>query len=280
MNDKVVLLSNCHTISLLKTDFHRINQILYAADKSLEVKICSKSYFFSKEQIILFSITAFLKILETRHEFHVLCPSDISEECLVSCFQEVFFLFSNSEQILISQNNALIFRYLSEVFENTVLFSICENVLSTNHPQPFFLSSEQFAQIPQNVFDSMNDFRILLNNEEIKCNHVFASLISNRIWSQLKEKSIQILSSLIFLIIDVQSSSRSFLIFSKEIKSKLMKAISSKFMIQFIFLNLVQIRSKASFKTPLYLLLPMIFLKFQMFLLIQLKVFFLLIFSI
>jgi hypothetical protein len=33
----------------------------------------------------------------------------------------------------------------------------------------------------------MNDFRILLNNDEIKCNHIFASLISNKILNQIKE---------------------------------------------------------------------------------------------
>jgi hypothetical protein len=33
----------------------------------------------------------------------------------------------------------------------------------------------------------MNDFRILLNNDEIKCNHVFASLTSNKISNQIKE---------------------------------------------------------------------------------------------
>jgi hypothetical protein len=187
MNDKVVLLSTCQTISLLKTDFHRINQILYAVDKTFEVKVCSKSYFFSKEQIILFSITAFLTILETHHAFHVLCPHDISEELIISCFRDIFSLFSKSEEFLISQNNAFIFRYLSEVFENLVLFSICQDVLMHGHPQLFFLNSELFAQIPRNLFDSLNDFRILLNNEEIKYNHVFASLISNRILSQIKE---------------------------------------------------------------------------------------------
>jgi hypothetical protein len=88
---------------------------------------------------------------------------------------------------LISQNNAFEFQYLSKVFENSALFSICQDVLISGNSGSFFLNSEQFAQIPENLFDSMNDFRILLINDEIKCNHVFASLISNKILKQTQE---------------------------------------------------------------------------------------------
>jgi hypothetical protein len=89
-------------ISLLKADFHKINQSVDAKDKRFEVKICSKSYFFSKEQIILFSKAAFLKISETNQSFDVSCSSSISESFLISCFDEIFFLFSESEEIIIS----------------------------------------------------------------------------------------------------------------------------------------------------------------------------------
>jgi hypothetical protein len=71
--------------------------------------------------------------------------------------------------------------------ESTALSSICQNVLLTGHPQSFFLSSGQCAQIPQNLFDSMNDFRIILSNGEIKFNHIFASMASNKTLKQLKE---------------------------------------------------------------------------------------------
>jgi hypothetical protein len=103
------------------------------------------------------------------------------------CFNAIFSLFSRSEEITISQKHSFEFQYLSEIFENSALFSICQDICRSGHPESFFLISEQFAQIPQNLFDSMNDFRILLNHDEIKCNHVFASLVSNKILKQRKE---------------------------------------------------------------------------------------------
>jgi hypothetical protein len=122
MNDKLVLLSNCQTISLLKTDFHIMTQILRAVDKTHEVSICSKSYFFSKKHIILFSSAAFSKILETHQPFHVSCESNISKELLISCFNKIFFLFSISKEITISQKNAFGFRYLSKHLKTQLFF--------------------------------------------------------------------------------------------------------------------------------------------------------------
>jgi hypothetical protein len=80
-----------------------MNRIIHAADRIYEVQICSTSYFFSKEQIIFFSTRAFLEALETNQIFNVLCPPDISEKFNISCFQEIFSLFSTSEEITISQ---------------------------------------------------------------------------------------------------------------------------------------------------------------------------------
>jgi hypothetical protein len=255
-----------------------MNQIIHAADKAYEVNVCSTSYFFSKEQIILFSPTAFLKILESNQVFNVLCPLDISEEFLVPCFQEIFSLLSTSEAIKISQNNVLGFQYLSIIFENSALFSTCENVLSSDNPQTFFFISQHFASIPQNLFDSLNDFRITLNNYEIRCNRIFASLISNKILNQIKEHTK--LDFIDFSNYRFPKTLKCFLTFSKEIESKLMKVIAGKFMMQFTSLNLAQSQFKASFKPHLCLLFPMIFLKFHLLLLTQLTIFFLLIFFI
>jgi hypothetical protein len=68
----------------------------------LEVKICSKSFFFSKEQILLFSSGAFLYVIETKQSFNIVTPPNISEKLLLSCFQEIFSLFSSISEIKIS----------------------------------------------------------------------------------------------------------------------------------------------------------------------------------
>jgi hypothetical protein len=86
------------SVSLLKADFHKINQIVHAADKIFEITFSSKSYFLTKEQIILFSKAAFLEITKTNQSFDVLGSSDLSEEFLISCFNEIFLLFSRSEE--------------------------------------------------------------------------------------------------------------------------------------------------------------------------------------
>jgi hypothetical protein len=62
---------------------------------------------------------------------------------------------------------------LSEVFKNSALLSICQKVLLTGYPQSFYFISEHFGEISQDLFDSMNDFRIILSNGEIRCNHIF-----------------------------------------------------------------------------------------------------------
>jgi hypothetical protein len=49
-------------IFLLKSDFHKLNSLIQAHDRIFEINICSKSFFFSKEQIIVLSLKAFLFI--------------------------------------------------------------------------------------------------------------------------------------------------------------------------------------------------------------------------
>jgi hypothetical protein len=176
------------SISLLKADFHRINQLIDAENKIFEVNICSKAYFVSNEQIILLSKLAFLNISEASLSFDVFCSSFVSKDLPFSCFKAIFSLFSESEEI-ISQDNVFAFHYLSKMFENSFLLSICENVLSSGYSQWFFFDSDQFSQIPQNIFGSMDDFRILLRNKIIQCNHIFASLISNKIFNQTENLS-------------------------------------------------------------------------------------------
>jgi hypothetical protein len=128
-------------IFLLKSDFHKIDQIIQAKDKTFEIQVCSRSFFFSKEQIILLSIKSFLFILETRQSFNVSAPPNISTELIISCFEKIFSLFSKKSEIVISQKDVFGFQYLSEELENTNIFSICEKVRSSGEIQIFFLTS-------------------------------------------------------------------------------------------------------------------------------------------
>jgi hypothetical protein len=118
-----------------------MNQMISAKDKTFEIKFCSESYFFSREQIILISRKAFLQISSASQSFNVLASSNIPKKSLLFCFNKIFSLFSSSEEIIISQHNVRAFHYVSEVLENSDLLSICQNVLLSGHPQSFFLDS-------------------------------------------------------------------------------------------------------------------------------------------
>jgi hypothetical protein len=93
------------------------------------------------------------------------------------------------------------------VLENTDLFSTCEKVKSFGVPHTFFLTSQIFHNIPDDIFNSLNDFKVHLNGYDIECNKHFASLISNRISRQTKD-----------------SSSNSFIDFSEFVYQKIIKA--------------------------------------------------------
>jgi hypothetical protein len=90
--------SDYQSVSLLKSDFHIINQIVHAAGKIFEIVIYSKSYLFTKEQIILFSKAAFLEITKTNQSFNVLGSSDLSEEFLISSLAKSFSYFQHQKK--------------------------------------------------------------------------------------------------------------------------------------------------------------------------------------
>jgi hypothetical protein len=96
MLGKIIQIPDNLSIFLLKSDFHKIDQRIQAKDKTFEINICSKSFFFSKEQIILISMKAFRFILETKYSFNISAPSTLSDELVISCFAEIFLLFSKT----------------------------------------------------------------------------------------------------------------------------------------------------------------------------------------
>jgi hypothetical protein len=185
MTKRFVNNGNSQLLYLLNSDFHKIDSLIQAKDRIFEINICSKFFFLSKEQIFLISNKAYLYILETQESFNIIAPPNISENLLLSCFQELFSLLSTKSKIKIYPNNMSSFLHLSKIFEISSLYIICQNVISSGEPQSFFLSSETFHRIPKDIFGSLNDFRILLNDCNIECNRIFASLISNKIFTHI-----------------------------------------------------------------------------------------------
>jgi hypothetical protein len=176
-------------IYLLKSDFHKMNSIARVKDKTFVIKCCSASFFFSKEQILLLSIKAFQNISQTHKPFHIIAPLHIKENVIISCFREIYSLFSKTDEIIISRESIIPFSYLSEVLENSFLISICENVLSCSKSRSFFLTSELFNQIPDRIFHRINNYRIIVQEGEIECNRIFSSLISTKIFNHLQNDS-------------------------------------------------------------------------------------------
>jgi hypothetical protein len=144
---------------------------------------------FPRSKSSSFSGKSFLSILQTKQSFNISALPNISGDLIILDFEEIFLLFSNKSEILISKNTIIAFQYLSEVLENSVLFSICQNVLLSGDSQAFFFTSELFAQIPKDILNSIQNFRIHFNNCDIECNSFFASLISNKILNQIENSS-------------------------------------------------------------------------------------------
>jgi hypothetical protein len=88
------------------------------------MNVCSKSFFFSKEQILLISAKIYLFTLKIRQPFNIFSPPNISEKLLISCFQDIFSLFSRKSEIKITSTNINSFHYLSKVFENSNIYII------------------------------------------------------------------------------------------------------------------------------------------------------------
>jgi hypothetical protein len=183
------LQTDFQSIRLLKSDFHKLNQLVNLKDKTFEVIICSKSFFFSKEQIILFSVDAYIQILKTQMPFCINSFGRFSDDQLISCFSEIFDLFSIFDEILINPSNALIFRFLASQLNNSILFNICQHVIKTFRVQTFFLTSEVLSFIPIYILNSFSNLIINLGTETIECNFIFASLISNKIYRHFSGSS-------------------------------------------------------------------------------------------
>jgi hypothetical protein len=112
---------------------------------------------------------------------------NVSDDQLISSFNEIFLLFSTSNEFQVNATNVHLFQYLAEKLNNSNLLTICQNVIETNQSQLFFLTSDSFSFLSDDIFHSLNNFKILLQTETIDRNSTFASLISNRISKQISK---------------------------------------------------------------------------------------------
>jgi hypothetical protein len=76
---------------------------------------------------------------------------------------------------------------LAEILNNTNFPLVCKTVKSFNKDQTFYLTSEAFNQIPNDLFDSLNDFQIQFKDCKFDCNKLYASLISKRIFRRISD---------------------------------------------------------------------------------------------
>jgi hypothetical protein len=105
----------------------------------------------------------------------------------MSCFSSILILFESSEAIQIDHTNVSTYKYLSEVLDNKSLWLACNSV-TMNQPQLFYFSSERLSQISLEAFRAIQDFTIKIKDDEIKCNRIFASLISKKIFSIVQKR--------------------------------------------------------------------------------------------
>jgi hypothetical protein len=158
--------------------FHRINQ-LPKVDKIYAVIFDGSTFHLTREQTLLLSTSAdkvnrkYGKPFEIGHP-----PTYIGKQDVLSCFNSLFCLFNDSEQIEINSDNKSTFLFLSQQLDNPCLKMVCLKV-NFDSPQYFFFSSERFMQIPQQTFSHLFDLTIYINNKAFFCNSIFASCLSN-----------------------------------------------------------------------------------------------------
>jgi hypothetical protein len=163
-----------------------MNSLIETNDKTFEIQVCQRSFFFSKEQIILLSHSAFLFIAQTQKAFQIESNESFSSNDLINFFLQLSSLFENKTEIDIDIHNKFVFQYLSKILQNKSLELICSRI-SVDSPQIFFLNSKLFYEIPSCTLAPIDNFSIQLKNSTIQCNKIFASLISSMIFLLLKE---------------------------------------------------------------------------------------------
>jgi hypothetical protein len=174
---------------LNSSDFHKINHLIKAKDKTFEIAICSKSFFFSREQMFLLSNHAFNFISKHHKCFEIMPPSKIrfiGNENLLFHFSQLVSLFVDIESIQISSDNVLIFHFIGKTLHNSSLLAVCKRV-SSFEPQLFSLKSDCLCFIPYYKYHSTKTLTIQFQDKKIQLNPIFVNLISRKIFCLVQE---------------------------------------------------------------------------------------------
>jgi hypothetical protein len=121
----------------------------------LNFEFAQNLFFFSKEQILLLSNSAFDYISSTKRCFDIEKPSDfyqINQADLAICFSRLYLLFISDDSIQIDFRNVMIYKFLATKLQNKSLESICDSISFTNTNQ-YFLSSKRFKEIGSTNFN-------------------------------------------------------------------------------------------------------------------------------
>jgi hypothetical protein len=115
--------------SLNGKSIHQIHEL--SISKNYPIKIGTKIFYYSLEELIFLSINAFDHFESNSSQFEVLIEEDInlnhiSIENLESSFILIDSLFHSQTQIEINETNVLSLSLLSEILDNPYLHSKCE----------------------------------------------------------------------------------------------------------------------------------------------------------
>jgi hypothetical protein len=173
--------------------FHLLSQFETKENKKFIIKVSQRSFYLTKEEIVLLSPKVYYSIYQSGSPFLIPFSSSehkIPNESLIKYFDKLVQLFSTKTEIKITLSNIEIFRYLNKYLENRHLNIIFPNV-SPKKAQIFSLTSKMFSDFSLDIQKTINNFTIYINEQKISCNKQFASCLSNKIFQIiLKDNSL------------------------------------------------------------------------------------------
>lgn len=108
----------------------------------------------------------------------------IQDQELIDAFALLTELFLKTEEIIITDKNRSIFKYLGEKLDNRSL-----SVAASDMKGIFYLSSERFRDVPTVFLETINDCIVRIQTKSISCNHIFASLLSKKIFLSVQHSN-------------------------------------------------------------------------------------------
>jgi hypothetical protein len=108
---------------------------------------------------------------------------------LISYFKAIDSLFRTETEIILKENNLPLFEYLSRFLDKRTLSKACKNAYSNISPV-FRLNSQHFQFLYENDLDTLNDFKLIVNDKTFNINFSLFCCVSDElqaIYSQEEE---------------------------------------------------------------------------------------------